>query len=35
MAKNISVEYIEEYLDRRFAAVLIGAVRLIDNYSIA
>lgn len=35
MAKNISVEYIEEYIDRRFAAVLIGAVRLIDNYSIA
>lgn len=34
MAQNINVEYIEEYQNRRFAAVLIGAVRLIDNYSI-
>lgn len=32
-AKGIGVEYIEDYQNRRFAAVLIGAVRLIDNYS--
>ncbi len=34
-AKGINVEYIEEYQNRRFAAVLIGDIRLIDNYLIA
>ncbi len=33
-ANNILVEYIEEYDNRRFAAVQIGEIRLIDNYSI-
>jgi pantoate--beta-alanine ligase len=33
-AKNISVEYIEEQDNRRFAAVRIGEIRLIDNYPI-
>ncbi|KTD14622.1 pantothenate synthetase [Legionella gratiana] len=32
--KNIVVEYIEEHLGRRFAAIRIGDVRLIDNYLI-
>lgn len=32
--KGIGVEYIEEYQGRRFAAVTIGKVRLIDNYLI-
>ena len=32
--KGIGVDYIEEYQNRRFAAVLIGDIRLIDNYSI-
>lgn len=31
-AKNIAVEYIEEHQNRRFAAVRIGDIRLIDNY---
>lgn len=31
-AQGIKVEYIEEYLSRKFAAVLIGDIRLIDNY---
>lgn len=31
-ASGITVEYIEEYQNRRFAAVLIGDIRLIDNY---
>ena len=31
-AKGIHVEYIEEYQNRRFAAVQIGEIRLIDNY---
>lgn len=31
-AKGIIVEYIEEYQGRRFAAVMIGDIRLIDNY---
>ena len=30
--KDIAVEYIEEYENRRFAAVRIGEIRLIDNY---
>jgi len=30
--QGIKVEYIEEYQNRRFAAVLIGDIRLIDNY---
>jgi pantoate--beta-alanine ligase len=34
MASGISVEYIEEYENRRFAAVRIGKIRLIDNYSL-
>jgi pantoate--beta-alanine ligase len=29
---GIKVEYIEEYQNRRFAAVTIGDIRLIDNY---
>jgi pantoate--beta-alanine ligase len=33
-AKDIAVEYIEEYEQRRFAAVRIGEIRLIDNYCI-
>ncbi len=33
-AKGIAVEYIEEYQGRRFAAVMIGDIRLIDNYQI-
>jgi pantoate--beta-alanine ligase len=32
--KGIGVEYIEEYQNRRFAAVMIGDIRLIDNYSL-
>lgn len=31
---KISVEYVEENYNRRFAAVQIGDVRLIDNYAI-
>ena len=31
-ARGIAVEYIEEHDNRRFAAVTIGNVRLIDNY---
>lgn len=33
-AQSIHVEYIEEYEQRRFAAVRIGAIRLIDNYCL-
>lgn len=33
-AKNIKVEYIESVQNRKFAAVLIGGIRLIDNYAI-
>lgn len=33
-AKNIAVEYIEEYANRRFAAIKIGEIRLIDNYAL-
>ena len=33
-SNNIQVEYLEEYQNRRFAAVLIGDIRLIDNYSL-
>lgn len=32
---GIQVDYIEEQHQRRFAAVYIGAVRLIDNYAIS
>jgi pantoate--beta-alanine ligase len=32
--QGIAVEYIEEYQNRRFAAVTIGDIRLIDNYSL-
>ncbi|MBN9227610.1 MULTISPECIES: pantoate--beta-alanine ligase [Legionella] len=31
-AREIVVEYVEEYLNRRFAAIRIGNIRLIDNY---
>ena len=35
LARNdIRVEYLEDYQNRRFAAVLIGDIRLIDNYSL-
>lgn len=33
-AAGITVEYIEEYWDRRFAAITLGDIRLIDNYKI-
>lgn len=33
-AIGVDVEYIEEHDNRRFAAVTIGGVRLIDNYAI-
>lgn len=33
-AKGIKVDYIEEYQGRRFAAVCIGDIRLIDNYAL-
>lgn len=33
--KGITVEYVEEYQGRLFAAVMIGDIRLIDNYLIA
>lgn len=32
--QGITVEYVEEYLGRKFAAVFIDAIRLIDNYQI-
>jgi pantoate--beta-alanine ligase len=32
--KGITVEYIEEYQGRRFAAIIIGTIRLIDNYRV-
>lgn len=32
--QNITVEYIEDYATRRYAAVRIGDVRLIDNYQL-
>jgi len=32
--KGIGVEYIEEHHNRRFAAVMIGDIRLIDNYAL-
>lgn len=33
-ANNIEVEYLEEHLNRRFLAVMIDGVRLIDNVAI-
>ncbi|HVT62322.1 MAG TPA: pantoate--beta-alanine ligase [Legionellaceae bacterium] len=33
-ALGIKVEYIEEHYQRRFAAVYIGDIRLIDNYAV-
>lgn len=33
-ARNIGVEYIEDQDGRRFAAVNIGGIRLIDNYAL-
>jgi pantoate--beta-alanine ligase len=33
-SNGIKVEYLEDYGERRFAAVTIGGVRLIDNYPI-
>lgn len=32
-ALGITVEYIEEHFNRRFIAVMIGTIRLIDNYA--
>lgn len=32
--KGIVVEYVEEYQNRKFAAVRIGEIRLIDNYAL-
>ncbi|CDZ75907.1 Pantothenate synthetase [Legionella massiliensis] len=32
--QGITVEYIEEFAKRRFAAVMIGDIRLIDNYAL-
>ncbi|MDI9818908.1 MULTISPECIES: pantoate--beta-alanine ligase [unclassified Legionella] len=34
-ANNINVEYLEEYQGRRFIAVMIGEIRLIDNYRLS
>lgn len=33
-ANGIKVDYIVDYQGRRFAAVILGAVRLIDNYAL-
>ncbi|KTD60010.1 pantoate--beta-alanine ligase [Legionella shakespearei] len=33
-AQGIKVDYIEEHQGRKFAAVMIGDIRLIDNYSL-
>jgi len=33
--QGIATEYVQEYEGRRYAAVLIGEVRLIDNYSLS
>ncbi|ASQ44887.1 pantoate--beta-alanine ligase [Legionella clemsonensis] len=33
--KNIEVEYLEEYQGRRYVAVTIGTIRLIDNYLLS
>ncbi|WP_392538754.1 pantoate--beta-alanine ligase [Legionella sp. 227] len=33
-AKGIAVEYVEEHQNRRFAAIRIDEIRLIDNYSL-
>ncbi|MFA5958909.1 MAG: pantoate--beta-alanine ligase [Tatlockia sp.] len=33
--KGITVEYIEEYQGRRYCAVIIGGIRLIDNYALS
>ncbi|MBA2709111.1 MAG: pantoate--beta-alanine ligase [Tatlockia sp.] len=32
--KGFEVEYLEEYEGRRFAAIIIGDIRLIDNYAL-
>ncbi len=32
--RGITIDYIEEFDNRRFAAVYIGAIRLIDNYAL-
>lgn len=34
MALGIAVDYIEEHQQRRYAAVKVGGIRLIDNYSL-
>jgi len=34
-AAKITVDYVSESDGRRFAAVFIGEVRLIDNYSLS
>ena len=33
-ALGIKVDYVEEHMGRRFAAVFIGDIRLIDNYAL-
>lgn len=33
--EGIEVEYLEDYEGRRFAAVMIGDIRLIDNYALS
>ena len=34
LKKDITIDYLEEYKNRRYAAVLLGEIRLIDNYPI-
>jgi pantoate--beta-alanine ligase len=34
LSKNIKVDYLEEHFERRFAAVFIDDIRLIDNFEI-
>jgi pantoate--beta-alanine ligase len=34
-AAGVQVEYLEDYEARRFVAVYVGSIRLIDNYSLA
>jgi pantoate--beta-alanine ligase len=33
-SQGLTVEYIEEFAERRFAAVVIGDIRLIDNHAL-
>lgn len=34
-SQGLTVDYIEEFAERRFAAVMIGDIRLIDNYALS